>query len=93
MTAPPRGGPPKNETGPEGPAPTTSPNAVTESTCSTGRCAIDELCLCDFYADWLLVAFPAVGSVAEQLRRRRQGAYRLPRLECGRRDPISTGRW
>lgn len=89
-------GPPKKDEAPKSltqveglPHPTPTTN---DCTCSTGRCAIGEACRCDVYADWD-VCFPAVGSVAEQLRRRRAAAQRLPRGRDLRRDPISRSRW
>jgi len=50
-----------------------------QDNCTTGRCAVGTACVCE--------------SVAEQLRRRRAASYRLPRLQDGRRDPISQSRW
>jgi hypothetical protein len=52
------------------------------------RCAFGEVCVCAFYADWT-ICWPPPRSVPEQLRARRAASYRLPRLACGRRDPIS----
>ena len=45
-------------------------------------------CTCWFYRDWTL-CWPPLGSVADQLRRRRAAALRSPRLACDRRDPLS----
>ena len=71
---------------------TTTTVAVPDTTCGTGRCGVDEVCVCQFYADWKC-HWAAPQDVATQLRRRRAAAMRSPRLACGRRDPISAVMW
>jgi hypothetical protein len=63
-----------------------------ESICSTGRCAVGELCKCDFYTGWVTDC-PPRRTIGEQLHGRRSASRRLPRLACGRRDPISGSIW
>lgn len=96
MSTPQRGGPPKNEAGPAtGPAPTATSTLTAESSAvSCPECAVrDQVCTCEFYAGW--ATWPTVTNepVGEQLRRRRAGAQRSPRLACGRRDPNSVSWW
>ena len=58
--------------------------------CTTGRCAINTPCTCEYYRNWK-VLWPSRRDepVSVQLMRRRQAALRCPRLADGRRDPIS----
>lgn len=58
---------------------------------TTCRCAFtDQVCTCNFYRDWVVIWAARDDSVPDQLRRRRAASYRLPRLACGKRDPISA---
>lgn len=64
--------------------------ATSDTADNVCRCAIGTPCTCDFYADWT-VHWPTTHTehVSVQLQRRRLASYRCPRLESGRRDPIS----
>lgn len=59
-------------------------------TCHTGKCPAGLPCTCEFYAGWT-VDWPShhTEPVSVQLQRRRLASYRCPRLDSGRRDPIS----
>jgi hypothetical protein len=52
----------------------------------------DDAVPCSFYNDWLSRPAPSAHT-AECLRRRRAAARRCPRLESGRRDPLSAVMW
>lgn len=94
MTAPPPGGPPKEDAAPRREAaPTETPNQV-QSSESCPLCTLrDQVCICGFYLDWTVWPSDPSESVGVQLRRRREASYRLPRTACGRRDPISASWW
>lgn len=57
------------------------------------RCAYGTACTCLYYRDWKVASRPRNEPVSVQLMRRRQAAWRCPRLASGRRDPISQSRW
>jgi len=72
-------------------AASTTHTDATNHTCVERICGVGEVCVCEFYSDWTII-WPTTCDepVSVQLRRRRASSWRSPRLECGRRDPISA---
>jgi hypothetical protein len=95
MSPPKRVGPDADNAEAESISSSTDQSTDTKSIVATScRCAYGEVCVCEFYENWVCDWNHPQNTVA-QLTRRSNAALRTEPQHSGRRDPIShrLGRW